>query len=275
MMVANPTVGIVVCTHEKPERLRNALAVISSQTYRRVVVAVVDDCSQCAAENRQVVGSYAGEIDYLLNPTRQGVSRTRDRGLRHLMEVRRPDLVCMLDDDDHWPVDRLANGVAVTTEHVGMSYGIQWMTDERLQPLFKYPSRTSYVRALTHALLFGEFTFPAKTYMFCARFLDELQIAPSQWYVAVESREDVELGVRALRHAARNPRWRIVFSNRLLAYWVQQSTTKFFSADHVRRQQAGHATLVREYFPSWLQRLALATAPYTIRMPDCVRHAIL
>jgi glycosyltransferase involved in cell wall biosynthesis len=269
-----PTVGIVVCTRNRPEALRRALGVVAAQTYPHRKVVVIDDASATAADNRRVVAESGERVEYAINPIALGAAGARNEGIRVVLTLN-PDLVCMLDDDDHWPSDRLAWGVRAMGPGVGMSYGVQWMTDEHLCPLFKYPSRTSWTRARLHALLFGEFSFPAKTYMFDARFLDELHATDGTWYADVVSREDVDLGVRALRYAHQTRRWRVVFCKRLFAHWVQPRPDKFFEVDHVRRQQESHARLVQEYLPPWLRPFAQATAPYLIRLPHWLRFAIV
>jgi glycosyltransferase involved in cell wall biosynthesis len=268
------TVGIVVCTRNRPDALRRALGVVAAQTYPHRKIVVIDDASDTAAENRRAAAESGEAVEYVPNPVPLGAAGTRNEGLRRVLALD-PDLVCTLDDDDHWPADRLARGVRAMRPGVGMSYGIQWMTDEHLRPLFKYPSRTSWNRARLHALLFGEFSFPAKTYMFDARFLRELHAADGTWYADVVSREDVDLGIRAMRHTYRTRRWRVVFCKRLFAQWVQPRPDKFFEADHVRGQQESHARLVREYFPPWIHPVALATAPYLIRLPHWLRFAIV
>jgi hypothetical protein len=109
------------------------------------------------------------------------------------MQHSSPDMVTMLDDDDRWPCDRLMVGVRAMGPKIGMSYGIQYMSDDSLRPIFEFFCHTSYYRALIHAILFGEFFFPAKTYMFRAKFLQEIRLGPSEWYCPHNSREDIDL----------------------------------------------------------------------------------
>lgn len=272
-----PHVGIVVCTRNKPRQLRSALACISAQDYHNVTVVLVDDMSECEAENVRAARSFQGDLRYIRNDHSLGISRTRNRGMNHMITHVRPEFICTLDDDDQWPSFRLQAGVdAMQSPDVGMSYGTQYMSDTYLQPILRYPCRTSFTRAKLHALFCGEFFFPAKTYMFRREFLEEIPLGPSDWYMPHNSREDVELGIRSLRHSTTSGKWRIVFIDRLLAFWIQaDGLAKFSSREHLQRLFAAHAFLVREYLPKWTHRTAIKTAPFLYRLPHCVRFAIV
>lgn len=275
-MNSQPMVGIVVCTHGRPDQLRRALSIISTQTYSSHTVVVIDDGSPCADENRQICAEYAWSIHYRLNSDRCGIAKSRDAGLSFLLTCLEPKLVCMLDDDDYWPHDRLEVGVQAMEEGIGMSFGIQYMGDTGLRPIVRFPCKTNYTRLRIHALLFGEFFFPAKTYMFDVRFLHQIRLAANSWYRSGIAREDIELGARALRHVHRTKEWRSAFIPRLIACWIQDSDlVKFNSAEYRTRQLKSHAILVEEYLPKQLQGLAIATAPCTFRLPRCVKFGFV
>jgi len=276
-MTSEPLVGVVVCTYKKPERLKNALNAIKSQTYSNYFVVVIDDCSDCSHENQIICNSFQGKIEYICNSTNLGISRTRNEGLKYLVTcANRPKFICMLDDDDYWPTDRLALGVSAMKPGVGMSYGIQHMTDELLRPILKYPCNVSYRRALLHAVLFGEFFFPAKTYMFDISFIEQLNLAPLSWYYHHNSREDVELGIRALRYAHNNSRWETTYINRYLASWIQsRGLMKFKSKEYFHAQMESHKTLVKEYIPYCLHEIAITTSPYTFRLPQFLKFGFI
>lgn len=272
MMPNLRTVGIVICTRDRPALLAKALQAVACQSYPHRKLVVIDD-GQCEVRTQQVLSTSNESILYIKNSRTLGAAATRNLGLQHVLELE-PDLVCMLDDDDNWIERRLELGIAAMKPNVGMSYGIQWMTDELLRPLFKYPSRTSWRYCRFHAVIFGEFTFPAKTYMFNPRFLEEIKLSDGRWYADVGSREDVDLGIRALRYANKHQKWEVAFIDSVLAFWVQAKAEKFFEAEHVRKQQTSHELLVRDYLPPWIQRFALTTAPYLIRLPHVLRFLI-
>jgi hypothetical protein len=182
----------------------------------------------------------------------------------------------MLDDDDWWPRDRLMVGVRAMGPGVGMSCGIQYMSDESLRPIFKFRGYTSYYKALVHAILFGEFFFPAKTYMFNTEFLQELRLGPSQWYCPHNSREDIDLAIRALKHSRHNRQWQVAYINKILACWVQPGDLrKFRNPEYERRQMEAHDYFARRYLPPLIRELALRTAPYTFQLPHWVKHGLI
>ena len=165
-----PMVGIVVCTYNRPEQLRTALCTIQRQTYENTVVVVVDDGSHRSEENLSVTRAFGARINYIYNTTNLGIAKTRNIGLRYLLQEVGPQLICMLDDDDHWPNNRVELGVQAMQPGVGMSYGIQCMADENLQPIMQYPCQVSYQQARWHALLFGEFFFLQRHTCFMQNF---------------------------------------------------------------------------------------------------------
>jgi glycosyltransferase involved in cell wall biosynthesis len=268
-------VAIVVCTHNKPEALNRALQVIAAQTYRSYAVVVTDDCSKQMYKNKSICDRFEGELLYNRNHECMGVWRNRNHGVNLAIQYLFPDLITTLDDDDYWPRDRLMIGMSAMAPNVGMSFGIQVMSNRNLAPLYKFPCNVTYRRALLHALFFGEFFFPAKTYLFNVDFLRELQLEPGQWYWPCDVREDIELGIRALRHAQRNPSWKVAYINRVLAHWIQSDNlSKFKTREYREKQMSAYADYAREYLPRPFHRLAVATAPYTFCLPHWLRYGL-
>jgi glycosyltransferase involved in cell wall biosynthesis len=268
------SVGVVVCTYRKPDQLRRALKSVAIQNYRNYSIVVIDDCSDCADINKRICSEFGSNVIYRLSARNHGISVSRNIGLKHFVDDEPRDLICMLDDDDEWPSGRISYGVDAMGPRVGMSYGIQIMVDEARRPIHAFPCNTSFLKCQLHAFCFGEFFFPAKTYMFNRTFLKELSLGGSKWYIDFNSREDVELGVRALRYAGRSGRWQVAFIDRLLAYWIQPSREKFFRPEYRLRQAEVHAYLVRQYLPEWLQGIAIETAPLSRRLPDWMKFGL-
>lgn len=265
-MNQDENIGIVVCTHNRPVMLKKAMENICSQSHSNITVVVVDDNSQCREENERIIKAFDASSTHLFNTKTLGITESRNRGLAYLMTPRKTRIVCMLDDDDRWPKERLALGLAEMHPEVGMSFGIQQMTDDKLNLIRHYPCRAKYHRAMMHALVFGEVFFPAKTYMFNTEFLQELQLEPNVWYGKYTSREDSELGLRALRHLHKSSKWTALYIDSVLAYWVQdRSLTKFSSPEYLKRQRESHAKIIDEYFPTWLRKTAKVCAPYQYR----------
>lgn len=270
-----PDVGVVVTTYDNPDALARALGLLADQTRPPDWIVVADDGSARRSENEAVCRRFGHRVLLRRIEHNAGAARCRDHGLKALLGEVAPTLVCMLDDDDHWPPERLACSTAAMTSDVGMSFGIQVMTDERLQPLMHFPCHTSYASALMHALCFGEFFFPAKTYMFQHRFLQMLKMNNGNFYFDHNAREDIDLGIRALRIGRQHPEWRCVFVDRTLAYWVQPADrAKFFTPNYEQRQRLAHLDLLQAHMPAPVRPLARLTAPWGRRLPDWIKFGL-
>jgi glycosyltransferase involved in cell wall biosynthesis len=120
---AKPLVSVVVPTYDRPDRLRRAIESVAAQTYSRVELVVVDDCSPTPLES--VVDSvdlaHLQQVTYLRNEENRGGSATRNRGIR----ASTGEYVAFLDDDDEWKPTKLARQVetfAASTDDVGLVY---------------------------------------------------------------------------------------------------------------------------------------------------------
>ena len=98
-----PPVSAVVCTRERPEGLRAALASLLAQTHRDVEILVVDNAPATTATAEVVAAAADPRVRYLREDV-PGLSVARNRALR---EARRP-LVAWLDDDETADPDWLA-----------------------------------------------------------------------------------------------------------------------------------------------------------------------
>lgn len=92
-----PRCSVVICTRDRPEQLRRALASLRAQDHPNFAVWVVDNAPTSEA-TRQVVDSFTCDMDmrYVREP-RPGLSRARNAALRCELEG---DVVAWLDDDE-------------------------------------------------------------------------------------------------------------------------------------------------------------------------------
>ncbi len=88
---AAPSVTVAICTRDRPDRLRELLAVLRSLEYENHDVLVVDNAPATGAA-REICGS-AG-VRYVVEPV-AGLSRARNRAAHEA----RSDIVAYLDDD--------------------------------------------------------------------------------------------------------------------------------------------------------------------------------
>jgi glycosyltransferase involved in cell wall biosynthesis len=103
---AEPLVSTIIPTFNRSQLVRHAVRSALAQSYTRQEVLVVDDGSTDdtrAALDRE----FSGRIRYFHKPN-GGVSSARNLGLAEA----RGDLLCFLDSDDAWHVDKIARQVA-------------------------------------------------------------------------------------------------------------------------------------------------------------------
>jgi glycosyltransferase involved in cell wall biosynthesis len=118
-----PLVSVVLPTYDRPERLRRALESVAAQTYPRVELVVVDDCSPTPLEPVVDAVDLATleRVVYRRNEQNRGGNATRNRGI----DACTGDYVAFLDDDDEWKPTKLARQVetfAASDDDVGLVY---------------------------------------------------------------------------------------------------------------------------------------------------------
>jgi GT2 family glycosyltransferase len=96
-----PSVSVVVCSHERPERLASCLASLLAADYPTLEVIVVDNAPRTSGV-RQLVGSCNdARVRYVCEPI-PGLSRSRNRGIGDATG----EIVAFTDDDvevdPHW-----------------------------------------------------------------------------------------------------------------------------------------------------------------------------
>lgn len=100
--VVAPTVSVVIPTYNRAKMLPRAIHSAAAQTYRKLEIIIVDDCSDDATEN--VVNSISDpRIIYERHPRNRGGSAARNTGIR----LAKGDYVAFLDDDDEWMPEKI------------------------------------------------------------------------------------------------------------------------------------------------------------------------
>lgn len=126
----HPLVSVVLPTHDRPERLRRALASVLAQSYRALQVLVVDDASERPVDDVvEAVGGQDRRVQLVRLPTPCGAAAARNRALSRASG----DLVAFLDDDDLWKPHKLERQVAFLLDHpsVGIVTSDHEVLDER------------------------------------------------------------------------------------------------------------------------------------------------
>ena len=104
----NPRVSIIVTVYKRTEYLAEALESAFAQSYRDFEIIVVDDSGTAAAKNIVTACGHAEQVKCLPNPKTLGVALSIVRAVEHA----RGDFIAILNDDDIWESDLLAELVA-------------------------------------------------------------------------------------------------------------------------------------------------------------------
>lgn len=95
-------VSVIIPTYNRETTLKRAILSIIRQTYTNWELIIVDDGSTDGTE--ELVRNFISEkIHYIKFEVNQGVSKARNRGIRHA----KGEYVAFLDSDDEWVVDKL------------------------------------------------------------------------------------------------------------------------------------------------------------------------
>jgi glycosyltransferase involved in cell wall biosynthesis len=116
-MSATPLVSVIVPFLDVAPYLAEAIESVRAQTYPNWELLLCDDGSTDGSSDiaRAYAQGDAARIRHLVHdgPTPQGSSAARNLGLRHA----RGELIALLDGDDVWLPNKLADQVAILREH--------------------------------------------------------------------------------------------------------------------------------------------------------------
>jgi GT2 family glycosyltransferase len=103
-----PCLHGVLVTYERPHDLRRSLAALEDQTRRLDTLVVVDNSSTAGAEPIVRESSAADRVEYVATGANLGPAGGIAVGMTHCLEhAEAGDWICLLDDDDPLPDDRL------------------------------------------------------------------------------------------------------------------------------------------------------------------------
>jgi glycosyltransferase involved in cell wall biosynthesis len=121
---ANPTVSVILPTHNRAHLLDRAIRSALDQSYKDFELIVIDDGS--TDETEQVVRGFGDDrIVYLHHEENRGAAAARNTGLR----AARGEYVAFLDSDGEWlphKLDRQMKVLAEASPAVGVVYTDMW-----------------------------------------------------------------------------------------------------------------------------------------------------
>lgn len=151
--------SVVIPTHDRNDRLREAVQSVLSQTYSPLELIVVDDGSPTPA--REAVQGLATDkiesVAVLRHQTNKGANAARNNGIRRA----RGEYIAFLDDDDLWHEEK-AQQVVSTFEssdpEVGVVYtGTRYETGEMTSEV-RPTTQEDVTKALLRGERFGQFS---------------------------------------------------------------------------------------------------------------------
>ncbi len=123
-MAKNPTVSVIIPTHNRAQIISRAIRSVLNQTYQDFELIIVDDASIDNTED--TIKLFADErIRYIRADQNKGVSASRNMGIM----AARGKYVAFLDDDDEYLPEKLEKYVGALencSKEVGMIYGPRW-----------------------------------------------------------------------------------------------------------------------------------------------------
>lgn len=162
-MCSSPLVSVIIPTHNRPERLKKAIASVDKQLYENIELIIVDDASEVPAE--EIVKDLRFENISLSNIHRfdenRGANAARNKGV----DLSTGEYLSFLDDDDAWREQKISKQVDEfwrSDENVGLVYtGMSYQENGELIRE-RLPSISGNV---TKNLLTGDFISPFSAIM--------------------------------------------------------------------------------------------------------------
>lgn len=147
-------VSVITPVYNAEKYLKEMLDSVFSQTYKRVEVVLVDDCS--VDKSAEIIASYQKEhpeIVYCCQEKNMGAGAARNKAL----ELARGRFVAFLDSDDIWMPDKLERQLKeMQRRNSPFCYGAIEMIDtsgKRIKPKRKIRERCDYRYLLCNTLI--------------------------------------------------------------------------------------------------------------------------
>ena len=138
-------ITIIMPAYNCEKFLKQAVHSVISQTYTNWKLIIIDDCS---TDGTRLLAEELAErdkrIELLCNDQNQGVSRTRNRGIKEA----ETEWIAFLDSDDAWDKEKLAKQVALMKENPAAELvytGSAFMREsgELMNAVFQVPERVT------------------------------------------------------------------------------------------------------------------------------------
>lgn len=193
-----PLVSAVLPTYNRIQHVERAIDSVVEQTYDRLELVVVDDCSDVPVRENVDHGPLEDleRYEFVRHDENRGGSAARNTG----MEVASGDYVALLDDDDEWKPEKIARQVKRLQESdagVVFTGGRMVDGDGELYTMYRPPETVPSRPELTKNLLCRNFVGGCSVVMVDAELVEEVGTFDERF----PSWQDQEWYVRLSRHS--------------------------------------------------------------------------
>lgn len=277
-MVISPRVSVVVPAYNVGSYIEQALVSLERQSFQQFEVLVVNDGSTDDTPERVKPFVERDSRFQLLHKQNGGLSSARNHGIHHA----RADYIALLDGDDVYHADKLANHVAQLDRDagVGVVYSASQAIREDGHPTVMRLSGKPISTDPLLALLCKNFIGHGSNAVFRRCLFEEV----GKFDETLRSSEDVDFWLRI----AATRRWRFQRESQILCYYrvrpsglsfnvaqMQQSRTAVIEAAYQRSPELVKPMLptAYAYLYRYLARLSL-TAGDTAKARDFINQAL-
>lgn len=165
-------ISIIMPAYNASKYIEQSIQSVINQTYTNWELIIIDDCSTDGID--EIVRKYEVDIRirFLKNQVNQGVSKTRNYGIREA----KYDYVAFLDSDDVWLSEKLRLQVKKIEEGYSFIHtSVNYMNDSNIFYPGKYivPDKLTYKKLLFHNKISCSSVLTKKEYLIKHKMFDD------------------------------------------------------------------------------------------------------
>ncbi|MDJ0733597.1 MAG: glycosyltransferase family A protein [Nostocaceae cyanobacterium] len=254
-MIISPKVSVIVPAYNIGDYIEDALRSLETQSFREFEVLIVNDGS--TDDTADIVKPYVDRDARfrLLQKPNGGLSSARNYGIRHA----RAEYIALLDGDDIYHPDKLANHVARldSSPEVGVVYSASRAIRDDGRPTFVYLSGKPVKSDPLSALLCKNFVGHGSNAVFRRCLVDEI----GEFDEGLRSSEDVDFWLRiaATRH------WQFYREKRVLCYYRVRPSGLSFNVAQMQRCNEQIVQAAKERSPELVEPMLPTAYAYRYR----------
>ena len=106
--INKPIISVIIASYNNAKFIKKCLTSILNQTYKKIEIIVVDDCS--TDNSIQVLKKFKKKIKLIKNKTKNNIAGYDQMQTYYNGFVRsRGDIICFLDSDDYYEKNKIQN----------------------------------------------------------------------------------------------------------------------------------------------------------------------